>query len=152
MGNHVPLSIHPVLVFCPKNYDKEPVLHMSAVRRLQEHSTTYVFRYAAFRLLEVNVFLDRRTAETVARFIEPTRTIEDSATNDGPDWISDLTTEMALKYSHPDRRAPFDIETMVLTANSGRIYFEQLHLHPVRLALTFTQEWMELEHDESPMV
>jgi hypothetical protein len=33
-----------------------------------------------------------------------------------------------------------------LMANPGsRIYFEQLHhLHPVRLGLTFTQEWMDL--------
>jgi hypothetical protein len=32
---------------------------------------------------------------------------------------------------------------MIYSANSGRIYFEQLHLHPVRVSLTFTQEWME---------
>jgi hypothetical protein len=58
-----------------------------------------------------------------------------------------------MKYSQPDRRAPRDIEMMVLTANSGRIYFEQLHLHPVRIALTFTQEWMELNQGtESLMV
>eukprot|EP00978_Attheya_sp_CCMP212_P008410 scaffold19815_cov58-Attheya_sp.AAC.1 len=50
---------------------------------------------------------------------------------------------MAAAYANPNRRAPRDIEKIVLTANSGRIYFEQLHLHPIRLSLTFTQEWME---------
>jgi hypothetical protein len=50
----------PFKVFCPKVEDQEPFLHMSAVRRLQQHSTTYVFRYAAFRMLEVDIFLDRR--------------------------------------------------------------------------------------------
>jgi hypothetical protein len=60
---------------------------------------------------------------------------------------------MARKYSRPDRRAPRDIEMMVQTANSGRIYFEQLHLHPVRIGLTFTQEWVELNQGtESLMV
>lgn len=38
-----------------------------------------------------------------------------------------------------------EVENIVQTANSGRIYFEQLHLHPVRLGLTFTQEWMDWE-------
>lgn len=57
-----------------------------------------------------------------------------------------------MKYSEPDRRAPRDIEKMIHFANSGRIYFEQLHLHPVRIALTFTQEWVEHEETESLMV
>jgi len=60
-----------------------------------------------------------------------------------PDWVSNLTSIMGKKFSKPDRRAPRGIEKMIHTANSGRIYFEQLHLHPVRLAFTFTQEWME---------
>ena len=51
---------------------------------------------------------------------------------------------MEKRYSVPDRRAPFEIEEMTQRANSGRIYFEQLHLHPVRIALTFSQEWTEL--------
>ena len=60
---------------------------------------------------------------------------------------------MERKFAKPDRRAPRDIEKMILTANSGRIYFEQLHLHPIRLAFTFTQEWMELNQGtESLMV
>ena len=58
-------------------------------------------------------------------------------------WISRMTSKMANEYSTPDRMAPRDIEKMTLTANSGRIYFEQLHLHPIRFSLTFTQEWME---------
>ena len=86
VDNHVHKSIHPVLVsvsgllafqlvfspiannfclrpcqiFCPRLDGAEPLLHMSAVRRLQQHSNTFVFRYAAIRLLEVDIFLDRR--------------------------------------------------------------------------------------------
>ena len=65
VDNHVPSSIHPVLIFCPKHNHRKPFIHLSAVRRLQELSTTYVFRYAAFRMLEVSISLDRRTAESV---------------------------------------------------------------------------------------
>lgn len=36
---------------------------MSALRRLQSHSSTFVFRYAAVRLLEVEVLLDRRLVD-----------------------------------------------------------------------------------------
>lgn len=145
VDNHVPSAIHPVLVFCPKNDEKEPFIHLSAVRRLQEQSSTYVFRYAAFRMLEVDVSLDRRTAETVARFIEPLRSTNTDAPIEATDFVGDLTKAMSMKYSRSDRCAPGDIENMIYSANSGRIYFEQLHLHPVRISLTFTQEWMELD-------
>lgn len=94
-----------------------------------------------------------RTAETIARFIEPFRISKDTESDEAPDWLSNLTVGMGRKFAKPDRRAPRDIEQMIHTANSGRIYFEQLHLHPVRLAFTFTQEWMELNQEtESLMV
>ncbi len=47
-------------IFYPKIDVTEPFIHLSAVRRLQTHGNTYVFRYAAFRMLDVNIFLDRR--------------------------------------------------------------------------------------------
>ncbi len=94
-----------------------------------------------------------RTAETIARFIEPVRRTDEPSSEATPDFVSDLTIGMARKYACPDRRAPRDIDMMVQTANSGRIYFEQLHLHPVRIALTFTQEWVDLDQGiESLMV
>ena len=90
--------------------------------------------------------LVQRTAETVARFIEPVRSTDEALSPDEtPDFVSDLTIGMAMMYARPDRRAPEGIEMMVQTANSGRIYFEQLQLHPVRIALTFTQEGIDLE-------
>lgn len=143
VDNHVLKSIHPVLIFCPRPNENEPFLHMSAVRRLQQHSSTFVFRYAAIRVLEIDIYLDRRTAEMIAMFIEPITIRKEEANEQPPDWVSDLTSRMGQKFAKPDRRAPRDIEKMIHTANSGRIFFEQLHLHPVRLALTFTQEWME---------
>jgi hypothetical protein len=84
-----------------------------------------------------------RTAETIARFIEPLTTFKEDENEAAPNWLANLTDRMEKKYAKPDRRAPRDIEAIVQSANSGRIYFEQLHLHPVRLELTFTQEWME---------
>jgi len=48
---------------------------------------------------------------------------------------------MKTRYSRPNRLK--DIEKNVHTANSGRIYLEKLHLHPIRLSLTFTQEGLE---------
>jgi hypothetical protein len=40
--------------------EREPLFHLSAVRRLQPNNNTFVFRYAAIRLLEVEIYLDRR--------------------------------------------------------------------------------------------
>lgn len=83
------------------------------------------------------------TAETIAAFLEPLRKVKQDQRGENPHkWIKMMTTKMADKYSKPDRRTPRDLERMILTANSGRIYFEQLHLHPIRFSLTFTQEWM----------
>lgn len=84
----------------------------------------------------------RRTAETVARFIEPL-TAPNEYRLEEADWVAKLTQASEASFSKPDRRVPKDIETMIHLANSGRIYFERLHLHPVRIGLTFTQEWMD---------
>ena len=58
----IPLLLFVTILqlFCPTRDDEEPLLHMSAVRRLQPQSSSLVFRYAAIRLLEVEIFLDRR--------------------------------------------------------------------------------------------
>ena len=130
-------------------HENEPLLHMSAVRRLQMHSNTFVFRYAAIRILDLEIFLDRRTAETIAKFIEPLRTTKETDSVEPPDWVSKLTSSMGRNFATPDRQAPRIIERTIHNANSGRIYFEQLHLHPVRLGLTFTQEWMEWDQSDS---
>jgi hypothetical protein len=152
VDNHVPSSIHPVLIFCPKHNDAEPFIHLSGVRRLQEH-TTYVFRYAAFRMLEVNISLDRMTAETVARFLEPTLANNSEVSAEAPDFVKELMTAMTTNRSLSYRSTPADISLSTYSANSGRIYFEQLHLHPIRISLTFTQEWMESNQgNESVMV
>ena len=142
VDNHVSSSIHPVMIFCPKHNYREPFIHMSAVRRLQEHSSTYVFRYAAFRMLEVSISLDRRTVEKVAHFFEPILKSKADTVEEAPDFVSDLTIEM-IGYSQSDRCTPADIESLIHTAHSRRFYFEQLYLHPLRIALTFSQESIE---------
>lgn len=84
-----------------------------------------------------------RSAECVAHFIEPLITAKEDNTNETPDWILLLTTTMSTRFARPESDAPREIEKTVREANTGRIYFEQLHLHPVRIGLTFTQEWMD---------
>lgn len=62
-----------------------------------------------------------------------------------PDWVNKVTKRMEVDFSKDEGAACWDnyIGKMIHTANSGRIYVEQLHLHPVRLGLTFTQEWTD---------
>ena len=59
------------------------------------------------------------------------------------DWLEKLSCSMKDTFGGLNVRPSREIEKLILTANSGRIYFEQLHLHPVRISLTFTQEWMD---------
>jgi hypothetical protein len=64
----LPYSLTQMLssqIFCPRLDEHEPLLHMSAVRRLQLHSNTFVFRYAAIRLLDIEIFLDRRCVQPI---------------------------------------------------------------------------------------
>ena len=88
IDNHIQKAIHPVMVcahyfspifsyttltvivqiFCPRVDEREPLFHLSAVRRLQSNSNTFVFRYAAIRLLEVEISLDRRFVDRAALF------------------------------------------------------------------------------------
>lgn len=105
------------------------------------------FAFANFFVLTQHIicqiFLDRMTAETIARFLEPfTRKKEEDFKEPG-DWVDRLTTEMEVLTHAQIQVAPANIQSTIHSANSGRIYFEQLHLHPVRLSFTFTQEWME---------
>ena len=69
---------------------------------------------------------------------------EDVVHEELPDWVSKLTTNMERNFAKTGPRSPRALDKAVHTANSGRIYVEQLHLHPVRLGLTFTQEWIDL--------
>lgn len=133
---------HPVLVFTPKN-ESEPFVHCSVVRRLNEHESTFVISYAALRILEMDISLDRKTAETLANFILPFRRARERDI-DIETWITALTLKMSSNYSQErSRRAPRDVEKMVHSANSSRLYIENLQLHPIRLSLTFTQEWLD---------
>lgn len=132
------------------------------------HGDTFVFRYAAIRLLEIDVsrglflktetpikpsdiefppplqiFLDRMTAETVSTFLEPFTVRKEKDYREPTEWLARITGEMEDMSTSTSQSAPEMIQSTIRSANSGRIYFEQLHLHPVRLSFTFTQEWME---------
>lgn len=143
IDNHVQRSIHPVLVFCPKLDFIEPLVHMSAVRRLQPKSASLAFRYVAIRILDIEIYLDRRTAENIASFIQPLGEAQEDQHHDPKGWIAEVTRRMAHVYKKENYRTSADVDAIASTANWGRIYIEQLHLHPVRIGLTFTQEWME---------
>lgn len=79
----------------------------------------------------------------MAHFIEPLITAKVEETIEATDWLFKLTSSMDNKFSLQERDAPREIEKTIHEANTGRIYFEHLYLHPVRIGLTFTQEWME---------
>lgn len=143
VDNHVPRSIHPVLVFCPRVDVAEPLLHLSAVRRLQPRSTSLAFRYVAIRILDIEIYLDRRTAENIASFIQPLGEVQEDQHQDPKNWIVGITSRMSQVYRRGNDCTASDVDAIASTANWGRIYIEQLHLHPVRIGLTFTQEWME---------
>ena len=83
------------------------------------------------------------TAETIAKFLEPFTHKQEEDYTVPSDWVAKLTREMDTLSSSQSQAAPEAIQSTIHSANSGRIYFEQLHLHPVRLSFTFTQEWME---------
>lgn len=87
----------------------------------------------------------KRTAETIANFIRPlTVASEEQLEMNLAAWVSTLTRRMDDKFAKPGQRKIRDLDLFDQVANSGRLYVEQLHLHPVRLGLTFTQEWMDL--------
>ena len=93
----------------------------------------------------MDICLDRKTAETLANFLLPFRKAREKDVNTEI-WITTLTQKMSSNYSKRSRRAPRDVEKMIHNANVGRVYIENLHLHPIRLFLTFTQEWLESNH------
>jgi Vacuolar-sorting-associated 13 protein C-terminal/SHR-binding domain of vacuolar-sorting associated protein 13 len=143
VDNHVKNSIHPVLVFCPKPDIDEPLVHMSAIRRMQAQSKSLAFRYVAIRILDIEIYLDRRTAENVASFIQPLGETQEDQHQDPKAWITDVTQKMEVFHQRGIESTSADVDAIASTANRSRIYIEQLHLHPVRIGLTFTQEWME---------
>lgn len=75
----------------------------------------------------------------IAQFISPLHKAQEDQINES--WVHELTSKMTLNYSKSNRRAPRDIEKFIHSANACRIHVEHLHLHPIRLSLTFTQEW-----------
>lgn len=58
-------------------------------------------------------------------------------------WASSLTWKMKARYYEPCRFPRVPKEVKVQDANTGRIYLEELHLHPLRFYLTFTQEGLQ---------
>ena len=103
------------------------------------------------RILDIDISLDRKTAEKIAQFLHPIRKARDER-KDINNWSSTLTDKMKSRYSnHPSRlpRAARDAEKMIQSANTGRVNIEQLQLHPLRLSLTFTQEGMDWNNPET---
>lgn len=79
-----------------------------------------------------------RTAETISRLLHPFHRSREDNINE--DWIAALTTKLSARYSRVRVKASHEIEKMAYTANTGRIYLEHLHIHPVRFFLTYTQQ------------
>jgi len=83
------------------------------------------------------------TAETVSTFLEPLTVRKEEDYKEPSEWVAKVIREMEGVSTSKNQAGPEMIKSTIRSANSGRIYFEQLHLHPVRLSFTFTQEWME---------
>ena len=79
-----------------------------------------------------------RTAEAISRFLHPLRRYRED--NIDEKWILTLTSKLSTRYSYVRVKASHEIEKIAYTANTGRIYFEHLHIHPIRFFLTFTQQ------------
>lgn len=79
-----------------------------------------------------------RTAETISRLLHPFHRSREDNINE--DWIAALTTKLSARYSRISVKASHEVEKMAYTANTGRIYLEHLHIHPVRFFLTYTQQ------------
>lgn len=104
-------------------------------------------------MFSLQIFLDRTTAETIAMFLEPLTQKKEQGFKEPAAWVEKITTEMEVLTKSQIQVAPKGIQSTIHSANSGRIYFEQLHLHPVRLSFTFTQEWVEWDtSSQSTMV
>jgi hypothetical protein len=68
----------------------------------------------------------------------------EEAKDEPPDWAAKLTARMERNFARIDQRMPREIEKTIHMANSGRIYVEQLHLHPVMIGLTFTVSYLAI--------
>ena len=121
---------------------EEDFLHMTLVRRLQENEATVVLSYVAFKLLDVDICLDRKTAETITRFLHPFHRSKEERID--KNWIAALTKKLSTRYSRVRVKASHEIEKMAYTANTGRLYIEHLHIHPIRFYLTFTQQDVDI--------
>jgi hypothetical protein len=97
----------------------------------------YVMRFSFFShltfLLTFHPYsLKNRTAEAISRMVKPFKTIE----------IIKLTNLMAhITETNEDVTQCTSIQDVASIMTSRRVYIEQLHLHPIRISFTFTQEW-----------
>ncbi len=134
IDNHIhPKIAHPVLLSF-LHHDEEPALHLSTVRQMRAPNFAGAFKYIAVRLLEINLALDRRTAEAVARFCKPLyQNTQLSGSVDS--WLRNYTSNICKKYQSSG------LSSNDYKINTDRIYIEQFLLHPIRASLTFTQEW-----------
>ena len=87
--------------------------------------------------------LYNRTAEAFVRYINPLLTDKRVIQCTPTDWVKRLTSNMIQKSDTGRKDITKDIA--IFTSRSDRIYCEQLHLHPIRISVTFTQEWNVLD-------
>ena len=82
----------------------------------------------------------------MAKFIQPLiESYEGGAATNAAAWVNNLTVSLEKNFSKPEQAKSRVIDPAVSTYNSNRvrISFEQLIIHPVRISLTFTQEWLD---------
>lgn len=117
-----------------------PWLQFTVVQNQPSGTSTPVYKYIAFRVLELAVEVDSATLQLLFTDLLSDLKIvsreEALATSLSNQWIDDfnkilLGPEQRLRY--------IDVYKSQLSAKASKIYFEKLIIHPIKITLTFVQ-------------
>ena len=117
-----------------------PWLQFTLVQNQPPGTTTPVYKYIAFRVLELAIEVDSSTLQLLYTDLLSDLKIvsreEALATSLSDKWIDDfnkiqLAPEQRLRY--------IDVYKSQFSAQASKIYFEKLIIHPIKITLTFVQ-------------
>lgn len=134
VDNYVHNATHEVMISSLIT-PNEPVFHVSAIRKSSDIKSSQVYRYVAIRLLDLTIMLDRRTVETIMDFLESIQSYQNPTGFEMKSWIVQFTNDISQDQSGGM------LSVSDYKINHDRLYIEELHLHPARITLTFTQDW-----------
>ena len=117
-----------------------PWLQFTLVQNQPSGTTTPVYKYVAFRVLELAIEVDSATLQLLFTDLLSDLKIvsreEALATSLSDQWIDDFNK---LQLSPEQRLRHIDVYKSQLSAKASKIYIEKLIIHPVKIILTFVQ-------------